>query len=57
MDGQKPKRLSELQYCCSFKLYSQSNLKFIFDVCNFDFNAWKKLCMSHEAIILSFKSF
>ena len=21
MDGQKPKRLTELQYCCSFKLY------------------------------------
>ena len=56
MDGQKPKRLSEFQYCCSFKLYNQSNLKFRFDVCNFDFNAWKKLCMSHEAVILSFKS-
>lgn len=43
MDGQKPKRLTEYkQYCRSFKLYSQSNLKFIFDVCNFDFNAWKK---------------
>ena len=55
MGGQKPKRLTELQYRFSFKLYSQSNLKFIFDVCNFDFNAGKKICLCHEAVILSFK--